>query len=330
MSNDGSRGSVAPADEEPGPAAGPRRHLRTVVGVVFLVVVVALAVVAVLRDRVKFAAALAEIGWGAVALSGLLAAGAVAASYAVWAQVLRSLSAEMPRRASVPVFFISQLGKYLPGSVWPVLAQMEAGRAHRIPRRSMVAANLLTLLVLLAVAVAVACALLPLGSTEALHRFWWLFLALPVLLVLAHPRVLPAVLDRAFRLVRQPPLDTPLRMGPLVGALGWSLLSWVLFGGHLAVLCAGLGYTGISVLVLCTGAMALAVTVGILFIPAPAGAGLREGALLLALSPLLVEEQGLVVALTSRVELVVVDLALAGLGAAFGAAVRLSRTAPVR
>ncbi len=295
----------------------------------FGVAVVALAVVAVVRDRVKFAAALAEIGWGSATLSALLAAGAVASSYAVWAQVLRSLSADMPRRASVPVFFVSQLGKYLPGSVWPVLAQMEAGRAHRIPRRSMVAANLLTLLVLLAVGVAVACALLPLGSTQALHRFWWLFLALPVLLVLAHPRVLPAAVDRAFRLVRQPPLDTRLRLRPLVVALGWSLLSWVLFGAHIAVLSAGLGHTGFSVLVLSTGAMALAVTVGILFIPAPAGAGLREGVLLLALSPLLAAQEGLVVVLTSRVELVVVDLSLAGLGAAFGAAFRVRSSAAV-
>lgn len=296
---------------------------------VFLLVVVVLAVVGVLRDRVKFVAGLREIGWGSATLSGLLAAGAVAASYAVWAQVLGSLSAEMPRRASVPVFFVSQLGKYLPGSVWPVLAQMEAGRAHRIPRRSMVAANLLTLLVLLAVGVAVACALLPLGSTQALHRFWWLFLALPVLLVLAHPRVLPAALDRAFRLVRQPPLETRLRLRPLAVALGWALLSWMLFGAHIAVLCAGLGYTGVSVVVLSTGAMALAITVGILFIPAPAGAGLREGALLLALSPLLAEQEGLVVAFTSRVELVIVDLALAGLGAAFGAVARAMSSAPV-
>jgi hypothetical protein len=32
------------------------------------------------------------------------------------------------------ILFLGQLGKYLPGSVWPVLAQMELGKTYRVPR----------------------------------------------------------------------------------------------------------------------------------------------------------------------------------------------------
>ena len=94
-----------------------------------------------------------------------------------------------------------------------------------------------------------------------------------------------------------------------------SLLSWLLLGAHAGVLVAGLGVPTATALLLGTGALALAVTVGVLVVPLPAGAGLREAALLLALAPVLATGEGLAVAVVSRVELVVVDLLLAGLAA---------------
>jgi uncharacterized membrane protein YbhN (UPF0104 family) len=61
--------------------------------------------------------------------------------------------------------------------------------------------------------------------------------------------------------------------------------------------------------------MAFAVAVGVIFIPAPAGAGIRDVALVAALSSGLGATDALAAALASRVMLVVVDLVLAGLGA---------------
>ena len=43
------------------------------------------------------------------------------------------------------LFFVAQLGKYLPGSVWPVVAQMRMGRELGIPRQRTALAFLLTL-----------------------------------------------------------------------------------------------------------------------------------------------------------------------------------------
>ncbi len=299
-----------------------RRHLGQLLALACLAVVVALAVLAIARDRAAFSAALAQIGWGSIALSTGFGLAAIAATYGIWVCSLASLEARLPVADAIPAFFVSQLGKYLPGSVWPVLAQMEAGHRSGVRRRTMLSGNLLTLAVSLAVGALVACALLPLGSRAALERFWWLFLALPVLLAMLHPRILPALMDRLFRLARRPPLDQRLRTRDLLRAVAWTLFYWALLGTHIAVLCWGLGLRGGSVLVLSSGAMALAVTVGVLFVPVPAGAGLREGALVLALAPVLTAGQGLAVAIVSRVELIVVDLVLAGGALAVRAALR--------
>jgi uncharacterized membrane protein YbhN (UPF0104 family) len=67
---------------------------------------------------------------------------------------------------------------------------------------------------------------------------------------------------------------------------------------------------------LCIGAIALAVPLGILFIPAPAGAGIRDVVLVLVLTVILTSGQALAVVVASRVLLILSDLVLAGLAAA--------------
>jgi len=88
--------------------------------------------------------------------------------------------------------------------------QMEAGRARGASRRSMLGANLLSIVLGCTVALGVACLLLPLYDAHALARYWWGLLVLPVLLVLLHPRALPYVLDRAFALLHREPLEERL------------------------------------------------------------------------------------------------------------------------
>jgi len=138
---------------------------------------------------------------------------------------------------------------------------------------------------------------------------------LPFLLILLHPRALPALLDRAFALIHRPALGERLDVRSAARAAGWSLVSWLGLGAHLAIICAALGHGGVSAFVLSTGGMALAVSLGVLFIPAPAGAGVRDVVLTLVLRTMLSSGQALAVVIASRVVLIVCDLLLAAVAA---------------
>jgi uncharacterized membrane protein YbhN (UPF0104 family) len=89
--------------------------------------------------------------------------------------------------------------------------------------------------------------------------------------------------------------------------------SWLGFGLQVGVLTASIGHRGASVYVVSIGAMALAVPLGILFIPAPAGAGVRDVVLVFVLKAVLTSGQALAVVVVSRVLLICCDLILAGL-----------------
>ncbi len=308
---------AAPPGEEAGVTApGRSGPWRAVAGATFAVVAIGLASYAIYRERGSFASALRSIGAGSIVASFACGLVGVAATFPVWREVLEGLGVDMPWVPGARVFFISQLGKYVPGSVWPVIMQMEAGRARGASRRTMLAANLITLAVSCAIGLLIACIFLPAYDSHVLARYWWVLLAIPFLLALLHPRALPGLLDRLFSLVHRPPLNEQLEVRASAKASCWSVVSWAALGLQLGILANGVGHRGLSTFLLCIGAMALAVPLGILFIPAPAGAGIRDVVLVLVLTVVVTSGQALAVVVASRVLLILCDLLLAGLAAA--------------
>jgi hypothetical protein len=291
-----------------------KKRLGRMAPYLFTAVAATAAVYTIGKRRDALALVLGHLGPLAVLASLLFGMLGTFASFMLWRQILLGLGVDPPGPQSFRVYFVSQLGKYLPGSVWPVVAQMEFGKKIGAGRRSMLAANALSLALSVAVGLILGAALLPLGSTAALRTFGWFFLFLPFLLALLHPRTIPGLLDWLFSRMGRSPLGQRLAWSVTFRAAGWAVLTWVLLGLHLYALTSGLGVAGPRVLAATTGGFALAVCFGILFVPAPAGAGIRDVVLIATLGVSMTGAQALGVGLASRGLMIFVDLIMAALG----------------
>ncbi len=259
--------------------------------------------------------AVTELSWpyiGAALVVGVLGLGAWMLA---WRSLLSGLGSPLPMRASVRVYFVSQLGKYIPGSVWAFVAQMELAKEHRVPRERGGSAALLAMATTIASGCAVAAVTLPLTSADATHRYWWLLILAPIFVGLLHPRVVAFALNKALRLARRAPLTRTAGLGTMAITLAWTTAGWLLFGVHAWLLVRAAGGSG---LFLSTGAYALAFTAGFLVVIAPGGVGVREAALTVALGPVLPAGAPLVVALASRVVMTIADLVWAGAAVLLG------------
>jgi uncharacterized membrane protein YbhN (UPF0104 family) len=254
------------------------------------------------------------VGYAVASLAAVLVG--LLASMSVWRALLADLGAVLSPRAAFHVFFFGQLGKYVPGSVFAVAAQMELGRAQGASRSRVATASLLFMGVGLAVGLLVAAATLPFTSPGALRQFAWVLLVLPVGLAVLAPPVLTRVVGVFLRLLRRPPLEAPLTARRVGAATGWALVMWLAYGLHLWLLVRPQGADAGGDLLLATGGYALAWTAGFLFVIAPAGAGVREVALVAALAPVVDRPAALAVALLSRVLMTLGDLVLGAGGAA--------------
>jgi hypothetical protein len=254
-----------------------------------------------------------------VALGGAAVAGGIYCTFLCWRAVLTGLGSSLPLAGGMRVFFLGQLGKYVPGSVWPVLAQMELGRDYKVPRRASGAAVAIFLLLVLGTGLLVTVLALPLLGSDALRRYWWALCVLPVAAVLLYPPMLNRLLAVALRLARRDPMPAPLSPAGALRAVGWALASWVAYGMHVWLLAHMLGAAGVGLVPRAIGAFAGAWCVGFLVVIAPAGGGAREAALIVLLGAGVGATRATVIAVVSRLLFTLGDL---GWGAAVAVAVR--------
>ena len=236
---------------------------------------------------------------------------AVLMSFLIWRGTLAVLGSPVRVRPASRMFFVAQLGKYLPGSVWPVVVQMRLGKENGIQRQRMALAFLLTLGLSVLVGLLVGVAALPaLVQAEGRSVLFGLLL-LPVLLALLVPQVLNGLLNRGLRLLRRPPLDQPFSGRDMARGVAWTLAFWVVFGLHVWLLSVGLGASAGETLPVAIGGFAVAFSIGPLLVVLPAGAGVREAVLVVLLGSVLTAPEATAVALTSRGLLMLTDGLLA-------------------
>jgi hypothetical protein len=285
----------------------------------FGVVAATLAVWAVVSRRHAVADAAGRLDWRYLVLAALATLANLALTGMVWRALLTDLGSTLPIPAAVRVFFVGQIGKYMPGSLWPMVVQAELARDHGVPRRRSAAATLVLILLSAASGLLVVLAAVPFVPSVVESGFGWALLLVVPLLVVLHPAVLGPLLDRLLRVIGGEPLEQrPSMVGTLV-ATAWAIGSWVTAGLQVFLLAVPLGAPADAhTLALSVGGYALAWAVGLVVVVAPAGAGARELALAAVLSAVLDGGAVVVVVLLSRVLFSAADLALAGVGLAVG------------
>lgn len=288
----------------------------TVLRYLLIVVVVGFAVYYLIAQWAAIEDALSLISWQSFLLSFLLVLLGLACGTMSWVAVLNGLGPRVPILRAAQVLLVGQLGKYVPGSVWSYVMQMELGRQYGILRpRVLVTAlyaagiGVVSSLILGALALPVVIQ----GHSELI----WLFLLLPIGLVCLHPRVMTFLASLVLKLFRRPPLEHEVTFVVVGKAVGWSLLSYVAYGLHLWVLVNSLVDPDFGTLVLLTGAVSLGFTVGLIAFIFPSGFGIREAILIGAMTLLLTLPQATAVSLISRAMFTAADLLAAGIAILF-------------
>ena len=278
-----------------------RRTIRSA-WIVILVVALGLA----LRSRwSEVGDQLADLDVRLLVASAVIGLVGVGMSAGIWHAMLHGIGEPLPLAASLRIFFVGQIGKYVPGAVWPAVTQAALAREHGVAPRASVTAVTLFLWVHLVTAGALAIAVL--AGAGDLPR--WSLAALPALVALLAPPVLRATSTRVLRLARREPLRATPDGRHLAVACGWALAMWACYGLHLQALTAAVQQPVAPLRA--AGVFAASWFIGFVLLVAPAGVGLREAAMV-ALLPL-PAGAALLVALVSRLILTAADTVWAGL-----------------
>jgi uncharacterized membrane protein YbhN (UPF0104 family) len=264
-----------------------------------------------LRDRWSdVSEALAGIDTWQITTSFFLAVIGLLGLRQAWGSVLASLGHRIPWKSGSAVFFVGQLGKYVPGSVWHLTAQGEMARRHSVPIRATVTAGLMLIYWLSASAALV---------SAFTHVMGWIDIPVPTWLVmsgaiLALCAMTPWAAEAVSKRLAGSSNSVDVHLVDAVRVAALMLVVWMAFGSGVSVLSptgyplAGNVWWGCAI-----GGFSFAFVAGLLSPLVPAGAGVREVVLVSFLSPTLGAERAAALALMVRAVHLAADFTLAGL-----------------
>src|SRR5829696_2922890 len=214
-----------------------RHKILTTLRVVIAVVTLAAVVYAVVRNWADVSVYLDQISWSTFLWATLAAALGTWLTMIGWKTLLRDLGSDLHMAPASGVYFVGQLGKYLPGSLWSVLVQADIASHLKVPRRRTAVTGLLALGLALLTGLLVGLPAASFLITRASSGFdWWLLLGIPILVVLCVPQLLNALIARMLRILKREPLEQELSAGAVLRAVALFILVWVAFGVHTLLL----------------------------------------------------------------------------------------------
>jgi uncharacterized membrane protein YbhN (UPF0104 family) len=291
-----------------------RRHLAgasTALGALLAAVAVGFVGRALVRewDQVRSSLEDASAAW--IVLAAVLAGVGMTAIAVPWRRALRLLGADLDLGDVVARYYAGEIGKYVPGGIWPVVGRGELARragVAAVPAYSSVALSLAALY-LAAMFFVVAGAPAMIGGGDP-GRYLWVLALLPVGVAGLHHAVLERGRKLAERLLDRS-VDVPIpQWRDSLALLAAYLPAWLAIGTATWAVARGLGQDAGWFDV--APAAVLSWIVGFVLVPVPGGVGVREAAFVAAsgLDP----GVAAAVAVVARVLFVVVDAGGAATG----------------
>lgn len=287
-------------------------RLRTLARAGFVAAVVAFAAWGLRGTGHELADAVAATPVRGLALAAGLVVLGLLTTCGAWLRLLAGYGHPLAPAAGRRVFFVGQLGKYIPGSVWSMGAHADLARGLGVPVRVTVGTSLAFLGLNVATAGLLALGMLAAGMpTLPLPRWTGALGALGCAVTLT-----PPVVSRLGTLVSGSAGTLRLGWGALGSLVARMALTWTCYAGALVALVpATTAGRAAELLVVAAGGFAAAYVVGVAVVVAPAGVGAREVTLVALLAPAVGLATATAMALVTRVLHTAADLALAALSA---------------
>ncbi len=273
----------------------------------FLALVLALLAVALYGQAGTLWHEVQKLSWPVVLIAFVLCLAGLICSLMVWREMLADLGSRLSVPEAWRIYFIGGLSKYVPGSIWPVLAQSELGADRGIPRSRSALSVLLCYVVMTCSGAVVAAITLPFANAASIAQYFWVLFLIPVGIVVLSPWVLNRLLRLVLRLARQPALPQGVSFRGLARTMTWAMAGWACNGLMVYVLMRELSGVRQGTLLVSVGAYSLSWAIGFLAVFAPAGAGVREAVMVAVLHTQTTTAIALTVALVARAFSVVAD-----------------------
>ena len=265
-------------------------------------------------DEIRASAAELRPAWGGLLLASLCVVAGYAVLIAAWRLLLRQWNSPIAILDATRIWFVSSLGKYVPGKVWSIAAMaVLAGEAGASPVAATGSSIIMTL-----VSIAAGFAVIALAGAGELFATYpllrvgaWLTLAATAIGLAYGPAILVWASRLVARLLRQTPTSIPvISRGTLLMVFAANVAAWVAYGVGFGIFWSSLLGRGGGVSTAALAVYTASYLLGFLALVVPGGLGVREAVLtaLLITLRLATPADAALLAAASRIWLTVLEI----------------------
>ncbi len=229
-----------------------------------------------------------------------------------WVLILRRMKLNAHVGEAVGTWFISQLGKYIPGKVWVLV-----GRLYLLPgKENKVALGCSIIVEMVLVNVTgfflFLCSLFLWDQqTRGVGRDAIAMGGLLVLaLMLLNPRALERIVNTVLNWLGRNTIEIRLKLTDMAGLFIYYIFCWILYGFSFAILASAFTEMSLARVVVFSGIYVISVVIGFVTLIAPSGLGVREGVLFMLLSRYMDAPLATYLSVVSRIWFTAVELAI--------------------
>ncbi len=234
----------------------------------------------------------------------------------VWKNILKQSGYVLSYSKMFKIWFISNLGRYIPGKVWQFLGMLYLLEKEKVPKSKSFSVAVLAQALSCMAGILVMVAFLRydfyqnLLSQSFLFVFVLILFIAGVIILIFYPQVLQGVINWGLGLLKKEKISLNYKPKNLLFYLLSYIGCWLLFGFCFLVFIKSIFPAPFNIYFGLTGAFSGSVTIGFLAFFTPGGIGVREGVLVALLSFYFPAPVATLIALLSRLWITLVEVLL--------------------
>ncbi|MBT3985321.1 flippase-like domain-containing protein [archaeon] len=230
----------------------------------------------------------------------------------VWRVILKKLKSPLPFYKANKVYFASILGRYVPGKVMLLVGRIYLGGKEGVDKKIIITSIILEVALLVVSGIIL---FIPAIFFFDNIPLWLIIISMsliPVILVLLIPSLFKRILNFGLKLIKRKPIKLDLHYRDILEILVMHLGRWLIDAMAIYFLFRSITPLPYDIIYVLPGIVGISTVAGVLAIVAPGGVGVREGALVLLLSPFVGAPMAILLSLVSRLWYVIAEVLFAG------------------
>ncbi len=254
-----------------------------------------------------------DINYLYLSLSFLMIFAALSSMVPVWLLILQRLGTRLSFKRGFRIWFLSALGKYLPGKVWQVVGMIYLCRREGISAQKSATSAILVQVLSIVPGVVLVVITINFLHPGVPNSFYFLLLLIPLGLVVAYPPALEGLVNVFARRFKRDEVRLRARYTHVLGFMLLYFFIWLLYGCSFFTFVRAMAFVHFKHVLAFGGVFTGAYLLGLFSVFVPGGLGVREGAMAFLLTPFFPLPVAAAISLASRIWLTAAELICVGI-----------------